>query len=436
MSTNHKDIGTLYLRFGVWSGLVGSSLSINIRLEWWCVGYILGNDQVYNVVVTAHALIMIFILVIPIALGSLGNWMIPVIASCVDMALPRINNFRFWLMPPSSWVLVSSIAVDGGCGRGWTLYPPLTSNLGNIGASVDIAIFRIHLAGLSSILGAINMLVSVFSCRGISFDGVRLYVWSCVVTTVLLILRLPVFAGAITILLLDRRINTAFYEPRYGGDVILFQHIFWFFGHPEVYILILPAFGVISHCLCYIGGKKEVFGSLGIVYAISGIGIIGCVVWAHHIFSVGLDLDSFAYYSSATLIIAVPTGIKVFSWLASMVGISMKFNGVTIWSSRFIILFTIGGVRGVILANSTLDVVLHDTLYVVGHFHVVLSIGAVFGILCGLVLWGGIFFGCEFNLVLRIVSRISVFIGVCSTFIPIHLAGLQCTPRRYSDYWT
>lgn len=439
MSTSAKDIGVMYGVVGLISGMIGTSLSMIIRLELTEPGrqYIEGDryEQIYNVMITAHGIIMIFYFIMPIIIGGYGNYMVPIMIGSPDMAYPRLNNISLNLLYPAIIILLLSALVESGVGTGWTIYPPLSGVTYQGTVGVEMGIISLHIAGVSSLLGAINIIATIMNMRapGLRLQNMSLYVWGVLMTSILLVISLPVLASGITMLLTDRNINTSYYEVGGGGDPILFQHLFWLFGHPEVYIMILPAFGIVSVIISN-NANKGVYGRVGMIYAMGSIGVLGSVVWAHHQYVVGLDTDTKAYFTAATMVISIPTSIKIFSWIATMWGGRIVIDTPMLYMIGFIILFTIGGCTGVIISQSPIDTVLHDTYYIVGHFHYVLSMGALFGVIGGYYYWSPIIMGYKYNKVLSKIQFTLLFVGVNIIFLPMHWLGLAGMPRRYSDY--
>ncbi|RVT86720.1 cytochrome c oxidase subunit I [Rhodobacteraceae bacterium CCMM004] len=455
MSTNHKDIGILYIFTAGFAGFLSVAFTVYMRMElmdpgvqYMCLegarllpadpAECTPNGHLWNVLITGHGILMMFFVVIPALFGGFGNYFMPLQIGAPDMAFPRLNNLSFWLFFAGTSMAILSVFVPGGNGQsgsgiGWVLYPPLSTT--EAGFSTDLAIFAVHLSGASSILGAINIITTFLNMRapGMTLFKVPLFAWSIFVTAWLILLALPVLAGAITMLLTDRNFGTAFFDPAGGGDPVLYQHILWFFGHPEVYIVILPGFGIISHVIATFS-RKPIFGYLPMVWALIAIGALGFVVWAHHMYTVGMSLTQQTYFMLATMVIAVPTGIKIFSWIATMWGGSVEFKTPMLWAFGFLILFTVGGVTGIVLSQAPVDRAYHDTYYVVAHFHYVMSLGAVFAIFAGIYFYFPKMTGRMYPEWAGKLHFWTMFIGANLTFFPQHFLGRQGMPRRYIDY--
>jgi cytochrome c oxidase subunit I len=431
-TTNHKDIGTLYLWFALIMFFIGGAMALVIRAELFQPGLQIVDPQFFNSMTTMHALVMIFGVVMP-AFTGLANWQIPMMVGAPDMALPRMNNWSFWILPFAFTMLLSTLLMPGGApASGWTIYPPLVLQTGD---AFPFLIFSIHLMGISSIMGAINVIATILNLRapGMTLMKMPLFVWTWLITAFLLIAAMPVLAGAVTMLLTDKYFMTSFFNAAGGGDPVMFQHIFWFFGHPEVYILILPAFGIVSSIIPTFA-RKPLFGYASMVYATASIAFLSFIVWAHHMFTVGLPLAGLLFFMFSTMLIAVPTGVKVFNWVTTMWRGSMTFETPMLFAVGFIVMFTIGGFSGLMLAITPVDFQYHDTYFVVAHFHYVLVPGAVFAIMAGVYYWLPKWTGHMYNETLGKWHFWLSTIFVNVTFFPMHFLGLAGMPRRIPDY--
>nr|YP_009319964.1 cytochrome c oxidase subunit I [Onchocerca ochengi]APA19078.1 cytochrome c oxidase subunit I [Onchocerca ochengi]APA19090.1 cytochrome c oxidase subunit I [Onchocerca ochengi] len=436
-TVNHKTIGTYYIVLGYWAGLGGSVLSMLIRFELSSPGGYLffGSGQVYNSVLTMHGVLMIFFLVMPILIGGFGNWMLPLMLGAPEMAFPRVNALSFWFTFVALLMVYQSFFIGGGPGSSWTFYPPLSVE-GQPELSLDTMILGLHTVGIGSLLGAINFMVTTQNMRStaVTLDQISMFVWTSYLTSFLLVLSVPVLAGSLLFLLLDRNFNTSFYDTKKGGNPLLYQHLFWFFGHPEVYVIILPVFGIISEAVLFLTDKDRLFGQTSMTFASIWIAVLGTSVWGHHMYTAGLDIDTRTYFSAATMIIAIPSAVKIFNWLGTFFGSSQKVQPLWCWTYSFIFLFTVGGLSGIILSAASLDIILHDTYYVVAHFHYTLSLGAIYGIFCGFCLWLPYMYGISFDSVMMMAVFVCFFVGTNMTFFPMHFAGLQGMPRKILDY--
>ena len=433
-TTNHKDIGTMYLWFSFVMFLVGGAMALVIRAELFQPGLQYVQPEFFNQMLTLHALIMVFGAIMPAFVGF-ANWMIPMMIGAPDMAFARMNNWSFWLLPPAAILLTGSLMVPGGAaGTGWTLYPPLAVQMG---LGMDMAIFAVHILGMSSIMGSINIITTILNMRapGMTLMRMPMFCWTWLVTAFLLIASMPILAGAVTMLLTDRHFGTSFFNAAGGGDPVLFQHIFWFFGHPEVYIIALPAFGVVSHVIPAFS-RKHLFGYTSMVYAIAAIGLISFFVWAHHMYVTGIPLTGQLYFMYATLLIAVPTGVKVFNWITTMWRGELTFETPMLFALGFLFLFTVGGLTGLVLAITAVDVQLQDTYYVVAHFHYVMVAGALFSAYAGAYYWLPKWTGRMYDEALGKVHFWTSIVFFNVAFFPQHFLGLAGMPRRIPDYAT